>query len=110
MARYPKVQAEAQQEIDAIVGRDRLPAFEDREKLPYVEAMVMEILRWQPVLPLGRHPDELLNVWFRAHLYLGLPHRTTEDDIWDGYWIPKGAAVLPNVWFCRHLYTPASRY
>lgn len=53
MALYPDVMRKAQAEIDAVVGRDRLPTFADREHLPYLRAMVKEVLRWRPVGPLG---------------------------------------------------------
>lgn len=54
MILYPEVQAKAQEEIDRVVGHDRLPDFCDRDDLPYVEAILMETLRWYPVVPLGR--------------------------------------------------------
>ena len=50
---HPAAQKRARDEIDAVVGRDRLPTFEDRPKLPFVDAMCKEILRWRPVTPLG---------------------------------------------------------
>jgi cytochrome P450 len=53
MANYPEVQAKAQAEIDSVVGQDRLPEFSDRLDLPYVNALVLEVLRWQPVGPVG---------------------------------------------------------
>ena len=43
----------AQAELDAITGRDRLPTFEDRSRLSFVDAVCKEVLRWQPVTPLG---------------------------------------------------------
>lgn len=43
MLRYPEAQASAQQELDAVVGRDRVPSFEDYERLPYIRAMVKEV-------------------------------------------------------------------
>ena len=46
-------QERAQAEIDAVIGTDRLPTYEDRPKLPYVEALVWEVLRWHVVGPLG---------------------------------------------------------
>jgi cytochrome P450 len=49
----PDAQKKAQDEIDAIVGRERLPTFEDRPRLPFVDAMCKEVLRWRPVTPLG---------------------------------------------------------
>ncbi|KAG1899593.1 cytochrome P450 [Suillus fuscotomentosus] len=80
MVLYPDVQRRAQAEIDSVVGLDRLPTFEDRTSLPYVESVLRETLRWQPVLPLG------------------VPHVTTGDDTYDGYFIPKGTTVMCNVW------------
>lgn len=53
MIHYPEVMRRAQVQIDAVVGRDRLPVFSDREQLPYIEAMVKELLRWRSVGPVG---------------------------------------------------------
>lgn len=53
MTLSPEAQRRAQAEIDAVVGIDRLPSFEDREQLPYVEALVKEVFRFHPVAPLG---------------------------------------------------------
>jgi cytochrome P450 len=50
---HPEVQKKARDQIDAAVGRERFPTFEDRPRLPYVDAMCKEILRWRPVTPLG---------------------------------------------------------
>lgn len=50
---FPEAQEKAQAEIDAIVGRDRLPTLADRPNLPYVEALVEEVMRWAPVVPMG---------------------------------------------------------
>ncbi|KAG1785476.1 cytochrome P450 [Suillus plorans] len=74
----------AQAEIDAIVGTDRLPSFADRDSLPYIEALVKEILRWNVVAPTG------------------VMHCVSEDDIHAGHYIPKGSVVIPNVWFMLH--------
>lgn len=54
MVLYPEVQKKAQAELDAVVGADRFPTFEDRAQLPYVDAMVKEVLRWNPVVPMGK--------------------------------------------------------
>ena len=54
MTLFPDVQKKAQAEIDAVVGNDRLPSFSDRTQLPYIEALVMEVLRWHVVAPLGQ--------------------------------------------------------
>lgn len=40
--------------MDAVVGKDRLPTFTDRDSLPYVEAICKELFRWMPIVPLGR--------------------------------------------------------
>ncbi|KAG1757498.1 cytochrome P450 [Suillus lakei] len=75
MVLHPEVQAKAQAEIDRVIGKDRLPNFDDRPALPYLEAVVRETLRWYPVIPLG------------------VPHATTTSDIYNGYFIPKGLAM-----------------
>ncbi|KAF7797385.1 hypothetical protein EIP86_008580 [Pleurotus ostreatoroseus] len=52
---YSDIQEHAQAEIDSVLGRgwQRLPTFDDRQKLPYVNAIVLELLRWNPAVPLG---------------------------------------------------------
>ena len=54
MVLYPEVMKKAQAEIDNVVGPDTLPTFGDRERLPYVEAIVKETLRWNTVVPMGK--------------------------------------------------------
>ena len=53
LALSPQVQKRAQAELDAVVGRDRLPTFEDRQRLPYIEALCKELIRWRMVAPIG---------------------------------------------------------
>ena len=53
MTLYPDVQRKAQAEIDQIVGNSRLPNFADEGALPYVRAVLKEVLRWHPAGPLG---------------------------------------------------------
>jgi cytochrome P450 len=53
MALYPHVQMKAQAEIDSILGRGQLPGFDDRSRLPYVEAVYREVMRWHPAIPMG---------------------------------------------------------
>ncbi|KAE9382630.1 cytochrome P450 [Gymnopus androsaceus JB14] len=55
MVLHPDVQMKGQEEIDRVLGRDRLPTFDDRLSLPYVEAIYREVLRLNPPLPLGKH-------------------------------------------------------
>ncbi|KXN87126.1 O-methylsterigmatocystin oxidoreductase, partial [Leucoagaricus sp. SymC.cos] len=74
------VQLRAQEELDRVVGPDRLPDFLDAPSLPYMNALIREVMRWRPTSPVA------------------IPHGTSEDDICDGYFIPKGSVVIPNVW------------
>jgi len=50
---HPEVQTMAQKELDAATRGERLPTFEDRLKLPFVDAICKEVLRWKPVVPLS---------------------------------------------------------
>ncbi|KAI0316363.1 cytochrome P450 [Amylostereum chailletii] len=84
MTLFPEAQKKAQAEIDAVIGHDRLPCMADRPNLPYVEALVSEVLRWGPVGPMG------------------IAHRLMEDDVYNGYLIPKGSIVMPNAWNMLH--------
>jgi len=54
MLLHPEAMREAQQEIDAVVGNDRLPGFADRDNLPYTNALALEVLRWHSVTPTGK--------------------------------------------------------
>lgn len=90
MTTYPEAQKKAQAELDAVIGPDRLPTFEDRDSLPYVNALLKETTRWHPVLPLA------------------IPHKTTEEDVYNGCYIPAGTVIIPNSWcvpraFIEHL-------
>ena len=49
MVKHPDVVKKAQEELDRVVGRDRLPTFEDKKDLVYVQAIVQEIQRWKPI-------------------------------------------------------------
>lgn len=80
MALFPEVQRKAQEEIDSVVGNCRLPQFEDRQRLSYIDAIVKEVFRWHPVSPLN------------------VPHVSTQDDVCEGVFIPKGSWVLVNIW------------
>jgi cytochrome P450 len=53
MVLHPEVQEKARAELDAVVGQDRLPSFEDRPYLPYLEAVAKECARWHTVAPTG---------------------------------------------------------
>lgn len=53
MALHPEEQARAQEEIDSAIGHSRLPSLSDKPDLPYTNALIKEVMRWHPVLPLG---------------------------------------------------------
>ncbi|KAH8116638.1 cytochrome P450 [Phellopilus nigrolimitatus] len=84
MTLYPEVQRQAQAEIDHVVGSQRLPTFADREKMPYIEAVLKESLRWNLVAPMA------------------LPHSALEERVHCGYLIPKGATIIANCWEFGH--------
>ena len=81
MALCPRVQRKAQGELDAVIGPNRLPAFDDVASLPYLNALIKELLRWHSPVPCG------------------LPHRTTSNEVYNGYFIPEGAFVFANIWY-----------
>ena len=81
MAMNPSVQRRAQEELDQVVGKDRLPTFSDRDSLPYIQALILEVLRWGSIVPLN------------------VPHRLTEEYVYNGMRIPKGAIVIANMRF-----------
>ncbi|KAF7371341.1 Cytochrome P450 [Mycena sanguinolenta] len=90
MSLYPEVQAVAQREIDTIVGTDRLPDISDRERLPYVNGLWKEVLRYHVTSPIG------------------LPHRARADFIYEPgggvapMLIPKDSLVIANIWKIAH--------
>ncbi|KAJ7145079.1 cytochrome P450 [Mycena crocata] len=77
----PSFIPKAQKELDAVVGPDRMPTFDDFDSLPYIRAIVNETLRWRPVAVLG-----------------GTPHSSTEDLEYQGMFIPKGSTLIANLW------------
>ena len=78
LALFPDAQQKAQAEIDTVVGTSRLPAPSDRKNLPYVEAYLLEVFRWEVVGSLS------------------VPRTALEEDHYQGYRIPKGAVILPH--------------
>jgi len=75
----PDVVHQAQAELDMVVG-ERMPTFEDKDKLPYISAIVKEVSRWRPAAPSG------------------VPHAASEDFEYDGYVIPRGTWIIDNIW------------
>ena len=80
MLLFPHVQRKAHEELDRVIGRDRLPEFSDQDQLPYIKAIYLELLRWRPVAPLG------------------VPHKSIIDDEYRGMLIPKGSILVGNGW------------
>ncbi|KZT56661.1 cytochrome P450 [Calocera cornea HHB12733] len=76
---HPAVCKKAQAELDAAVG-DHPPTFDDLAQLPYIEAIVKEVLRWRPPGPMG------------------VPHATSEDIVYKDWLIPKGTILVENIW------------
>ena len=84
MVLNPKAMKKAQEELDRVVGKEELPDYSHKERLPYIDALVKEVLRWNPPLPIS------------------LPNRAMQDDVYRGRLIPEGAIVIQNVWaICR---------
>ncbi|XP_031817496.1 cytochrome P450 2F2 [Sarcophilus harrisii] len=77
LLKYPEVTKKVQEEIDRVVGRDRAPRLEDRDHLPYTNAVVHEIQRLVSVLPMG------------------LPRAVTQDTHFRGCFLPKGTHIIP---------------
>ncbi|KAH6918175.1 O-methylsterigmatocystin oxidoreductase [Coprinopsis sp. MPI-PUGE-AT-0042] len=84
LAMNPNVQKVAQQELETVVGKLRIPKPTDLTRLPYIRAIVKEVIRWHSVTPLA------------------LPHVVEEDDEYNGYFIPQGTIVFGNAWAIMH--------
>ncbi|KAG2134135.1 cytochrome P450 [Suillus clintonianus] len=81
MVLHPEIQERARAEINRVVKPDAMPCLaDDRASLPYIDAILWEVLRCYPFAPLG------------------VPHTTSNDDVYDGYFIPKGTIIMVNQW------------
>ncbi|KAJ3574088.1 hypothetical protein NP233_g2007 [Leucocoprinus birnbaumii] len=67
-----------------VTGGHRLPDFNDRTSIPYVDLIIAELLRWRPTAPLGVH------------------HQSQQPDIYKGYYFPSGTTFIPNIWGVFH--------
>lgn len=83
MATRPEIQKAAQEEVDGVIGTQRLATLDDRDALPYIGCLVKELFRFNAV----------------AHL---VPHSLDEDDVYEGYLIPKGSWIIANIWAVLH--------
>ncbi|KAJ3573940.1 hypothetical protein NP233_g2114 [Leucocoprinus birnbaumii] len=84
MLERPDMMRKVQKEVDEVVGLGRLVEVSDIPHLHYLSAVVKETLRWNPVAPMG------------------VPHYTSEEDVYMGYYIPKGCTVFANTYAMLH--------
>ncbi|TFK18867.1 cytochrome P450 [Coprinopsis marcescibilis] len=77
---HPEAMRKAHEELDRVIGRDRLPEYDDRDSLPYVNALIKEIMRWRPIAPIA------------------VPHSVIADDEYKGHFIPKGTTVIGSIY------------
>ena len=84
IASHPDIQTRVRAEIEANIGLERLPGYDDRHLLPYTEAVINEVYRFSSVTPLA------------------LPHKALQDTHIGEYFIPAGTIVLPNQWAVHH--------
>lgn len=84
MIHYPEVQDKIHKELDDVVGSGRLPCLKDRENLPYLEAVMLEAMRFISFVPLS------------------LPHKATRNSTLGGYDISKGTLLITNLWAIHH--------
>ncbi|CAG7819689.1 unnamed protein product [Allacma fusca] len=79
MILHPDVQEKVVQEIHEVVGKDRIPSYEDRTSMHYTEAVLLELMRIATITPLT------------------VPHYTMEDTTLNGFNIPKDTLVITNL-------------
>ena len=60
MLMNPTAQDKAQEEIDRVIGTDRLPTFDDESNLPFVSSLSKEVFRWQQAAPFGKLGPQML--------------------------------------------------
>ncbi|XP_013390837.1 cytochrome P450 2J6 [Lingula anatina] len=84
MVNHPDAQKRVQQEIDQVIGQGRVAKMEDKARMPFTEATVLEVFRLSTVVPLG------------------VPHATSETTNLAGYTIPKGTVILGDLYRVLH--------
>jgi len=84
MIKFPEAQRKAQQELDRVLKGERLPKLDDRASLPYIDAVLQEVLRWSALIPFS------------------LPHLLTEDTTFEGMALKAGSTIMANSWGCLY--------
>ncbi|KAJ7147761.1 cytochrome P450 [Mycena filopes] len=84
MATHPAIAAAAHEEMDRVVGRERLPTVADEMTMPYLRAIIKEVQR------------------IHAPFWVPTPHYSTADFVYKGMFIPKGTVVAMNCWTMHH--------
>ncbi|XP_035315954.1 cytochrome P450 2D27 isoform X2 [Cricetulus griseus] len=79
MILHPDVQSRVQQEIDDVIGKVRHPEMADQARMPYTNAVIHEVQRFGDIVPLN------------------VPHMTSRDVEVQGFLIPKGTTLIPNL-------------
>ncbi len=84
LANRPEVQSRVHEEMDRVIGLDRRPTLEDRDRLPYLNSVLLESMRYRTIGPLA------------------VPHKAGQRCEVGGFTIPQGAQVLGNVYAIHH--------
>jgi cytochrome P450 len=84
MPSHPEVQRKAHEELDRVVGRDNWPSAEDEHRLPYIRAIIKEILR------------------FHSPFWMGTPHCSEKDFVYNGMYIPADTVMVLNCYTIHH--------
>ncbi|GFR19889.1 vitamin D 25-hydroxylase [Trichonephila clavata] len=79
-AAYPHIQNKIHAEIEEVIGADRFPTWQDRLRMPFTEASIIELMRWRTIVPLN------------------IMRYTLQDTELNGYYIPKHSRVLSVMW------------
>jgi hypothetical protein len=101
MTLYPDVQRRAQEELNTVLPPGSMPTFADRPQLPYIEAVVREVVRWHPVSPQGMLSILIIEISLDDLIFLPhlvVPHRAMADNVYNGYFIPEGTLLIGNTW------------
>ncbi|CAH1780868.1 unnamed protein product, partial [Owenia fusiformis] len=84
LMKHPDIQDKLQEEVDKVVGKDRNPSVDDKENMPYLQATLIEVLR------------------YLSHVPIAVPHKTLVDTSVAGYDVPKGTQVWTNIFAMHH--------